>query len=102
MDIRCRKTDCKYNELLACKADKIDITDNINCASYEKVPGKARDISKQIFESTPEIADYVHNKKMCLECKADCLFNKDKECIANGITVNDIKDKPLCITFCRK
>lgn len=102
MDIRCRKTDCKYNELLTCNANKIIIDDNFGCKSYERVADKAKDISKQIFSQTPEIADYRHNKDMCLQCKADCLFNKSKICIANGITINDVKNEPECITYMKK
>lgn len=102
MDIRCRKTDCEFNERLTCNSKEILIDNNIVCKSYIKVAEKARDISKQIFEETPEIGDYKHNKDMCLKCKAECIFNKNKECIANGITLNDIDDIPKCITFSKK
>ena len=102
MDIRCRKTDCVYNELLTCRADKIEIKDELECACYKKDSEKEIDISKQIFEGEPEIAPYRHNKDLCLKCKADCLFNNNHNCIANGITVNDVNDCALCITFMKK
>ena len=102
MDIRCRKTDCEYNEMLTCRVKELKVSEKLECLSYKKHPDKARDISKEIFETTPQIASYRHNKDLCLECRADCLFNKSKNCIANGITVNDIKDCPICITFMKK
>ncbi len=102
MDIRCRKTDCKYNEGLVCKSDKTKIEPNLNCSIYKKDIAKQTDISKNIFEGDYKIAPYKHNKKLCLECDADCLFNKNKNCIANGITINDVEDNPLCITYMKK
>ncbi len=102
MDIRCRKTDCVYNNLLTCMANKIVILDDLDCDTYQKDETKKRDISKQIFEGEPQIAPYRHNKDMCLECKADCLFNKQRDCIANGITINDVSDNAICITYMKK
>jgi hypothetical protein len=45
------------------------------------------------------VAEYRHNKKLTLRCKAHCLFNNQCKCIANGITVNPINEVPKCITF---
>ena len=102
MDIRCRKTDCKYNDFLTCTAPNITITNKIICDMYEK--GKEKiDISKQIFSETPpEIKDYKHLRDMCLVCQTDCLFNREGNCIANGITINDIHNSAKCITYAKK
>ena len=98
MDIRCRKTNCKYNDRLSCKAEKINISQKLNCEDFHRIIGKEVDISKQIFEQTPEISAYRHNKKQPLKCSAICLFNKEGHCQANGITINDVKESPKCCT----
>jgi hypothetical protein len=98
MDIRCRKTDCKYNEGLTCLVNELNINDKNNCKEYIK--GKEKiDISKQIFSDTPpEIKDYRRVKDMNLHCSAECLFNRQGKCIANGITINDVQNQAKCIT----
>lgn len=98
MDIRCRKTNCKYNDRLSCTANKINISQKFNCEDFQRVIGKDVDISKQIFEQTPDISSYRHNKKLPLQCNASCLFNKEGHCRANGITINDIHENPKCCT----
>lgn len=102
MDIRCRKTDCKFNEGLTCCSKKILITNKNFCDMYEK--GKEKiDISKQIFsENPPKIKDYQHIKNKNLTCKTDCLFNCSECCVANGITINEISNLAKCITYTKK
>lgn len=102
MDIRCRKTDCKYNEGLTCNVKALNIDNNNTCCCYEK--GKEKiDISKQIFSETPpDIKDYRHLKDVNMHCKTTCLFNKDGRCVANGITINEINENAKCITFLKK
>ena len=101
MDLRCRKTTCKFNNNLTCTAGEINITEKFLCASFkEDKTKKELDFSSQIFNGkTPQIAEYRHIKNACLTCKAKCLFNKNLKCIANGITVNAPNNTPKCITF---
>lgn len=102
MDLRCRKTGCKYNKNLTCTACHVNIANNLFCQTYKDEKGKEiKDFSVTIFTDTPpKIADYRHIKDACLHCKAKCLFNKDGYCLANGITVNaGISKEPKCITF---
>ena len=102
MDLRCRKTTCKFNKDLTCMAKKVDITQKLVCKTYEADNGKEeKDFSKLIFSDTPpKIADYRHMQDMCLRCAAKCLFNNSGHCLANGITVNAAMQKdPKCMTF---
>ena len=101
MDLRCRKTSCKFNKDLTCLANEINITEKFICASFKNDASKQeKDFSSKIFtENPPKVADYRHIKNTCLICKARCLFNKDCKCIANGITVNAPNNTPKCITF---
>lgn len=99
MDIRCRKTNCKYNNSLTCMASGIVISDGLTCMQFERGE-KGKDFSMKIFdEEIPDIAAYRHTKNLTLKCKAKCLFNNKCACIANGITVNHVSEVPKCITF---
>ena len=102
MDLRCRKTGCKYNKELTCTAPSIRISKKLDCMEYENERNKEiKDFSKLIFSDTPpKIADYRHLKNMCLHCEANCLFNNAGLCISNGITINAAtSNTPKCITF---
>jgi len=102
MDLRCRKTSCKFNKDLTCQAKSISISSNLVCRQYVRREGKElKDFSKQIFTENPfKVADYRRINDMNLTCKAICLFNKEGRCLANGITVNDSSSKEAkCITF---
>ena len=102
MDLRCRKTGCKYNKDLTCMSEKVNISNKLVCTDYENEKGKEiKDFSSLIFSETPpKIADYRHLKDMNLSCQANCLFNKNGHCISNGITVNAALSKePKCMTF---
>ncbi len=100
MDIRCRKTNCRYNDRLTCRAKEINISEKTICKDYSYTDSSI-DISKKIFESDepPKVSPYRHNKKITLNCSAKCLFNENGKCIANGITLCDSNKTAKCITF---
>ena len=102
MDLRCRKTNCKYNKDLTCHAQSINISNKLVCLEYQNEKGKGiKDFSKLIFSETPpKVADYRHIKNMCLRCDANCMFNKNNRCLSNGITINAAtSNEPKCMTF---
>ena len=99
MDIRCRKTKCKYNDRHTCKAKSILINKVDKCEKYEKKGDKpTKDTSKKMFKKVPNFAPQRDTKKMKIECKNNCVLNHEGRCVANGITINDINTKPLCMT----
>ena len=101
MDIRCRKTVCKYNDRFTCKAKDILVDNKVICSTYEKDENKedVKDITKHLFEETPDFAPQRDSKAMEIKCKANCLFNHNGQCVSNGITLNSIKEKPYCVSF---
>ena len=102
MDLRCRKTNCKYNKELTCMAKGVDISSKYVCHTYiEDKDKEEKDFSKLIFsENPPKVADYRHIEDMNLICSAKCLFNRSGHCIANGITINSAyTPSPKCITY---
>lgn len=102
MDIRCRKTKCKYNDRYTCKAKGITISQGDICTNYDPADKPAPDTTKTLFERTPEYAPQRDSTAIEIICKTKCVLNKDGKCIANGITVNDVKSKPYCMTFIKK
>jgi hypothetical protein len=102
MDLRCRKTNCKFNKSLTCTAKSINISNKLECRQFVAGENKEnKDFSSKIFsDNPPKVADYRDLKDVSLNCKATCLFNKNGHCLANGITVNaGTSREPKCITF---
>lgn len=104
MDIRCRKTTCKYNDKYTCRAKEILIRKNCECEQFENdATKKVEDMTDRIFsDNPPKYALQRDTAKMSIGCNAHCLFNQKGKCVANGISLNDIKEKALCVTFLRK
>lgn len=103
MDIRCRKTSCSFNNDYTCKAKEILIKKNGECAKFEKGNKPAVDKTKWLFtDKAPKYAKQRNRSTLEIGCNAHCLFNDNGKCVANGITLNDLKEKPLCVTFLRK
>lgn len=108
MDVKCRKTTCKYNKTHNCMAKKNLVEADTQCVTYEKDTrdnilenNKHNDMSKTLFQKKIKDAPYRSRRNIVIECKADCLFNKNGKCQANGITVNDLQT-PYCITFLKR
>ena len=103
MDIRCRKTRCRFNNCYTCKAKEIGVTKKVICGSFEKDPDKPEiDTTKHLFEEPPKYSPQRDSKTAIITCEAPCLFNKGGKCVSNGITVNAIKEKPYCVSFLEK
>lgn len=100
MEIICRKTCCKYNNNFACMAGGINVEETAICHTFEESDKKEIDSSKKLYKKPVNYNNkYRYGSKLCIGCKAKCQFNHQGECQANGITVNDLKEKPYCITF---
>ncbi|MDD4110120.1 MAG: DUF1540 domain-containing protein [Clostridia bacterium] len=108
MDIRCRKTTCKYNKTHSCFAESIKITKKVQCDTYYidtkreiENENKANDMSKKLFKKPIKDSPHRSRKTIHILCDADCLFNEKGICKANGITVNDLGE-PYCVSFLKR
>ena len=103
MDIKCRKTSCKYNNAYTCRARDVNISGHTSCLTFDADAEKsAEDFSKNMFEAdTENYANSRHIREVNLICDSThCLFNKEGKCSANGITVIDEgHSKTACATF---
>lgn len=103
MDLRCNKTNCKFNDRYACRAKDIHVSKSTECRTFEhdKQKDNLPKLSSTMFEQAPDIAPFRAKDKVGVLCHAPCLFNKDGVCTANGITVLDNKEA-ICGTFIEK
>ena len=102
MDVRCKKTSCKFNKGTTCMAKQLNIGNTTQCESF-RFGGVEKDMSAKMFEAAPEFANSRHIKDVNLCChKIHCLFNENNKCNANGITVLNENNKPMCGTFIKK
>ena len=102
MDIKCRKTSCRYNDSYSCQAKSIDICRSTQCGTFQPDNTKPTlDYTRNMFEADLEYANSRHIKNVCLRCASRiCLFNHGGECSANGVTILDEgKGDTACATF---
>ena len=106
MDLICKKLNCKHNDKYACMKDKIMVSHSAECDSFEAAKdlaeGQKQDASRDMFETAPDYHPYRHKKNIDIECGAECLFNQNYKCRANGISVCNCKDNAICTTFIKK
>ncbi len=106
MDLKCKKLNCKNNDRYSCMKDCIKVSDSAECDSFEKADNldekQRQDVSQTMFETAPDYHPYRHKREVDIECGADCLFNSNHKCRANGISVCNCGKTPLCTTFLKK
>ena len=106
MDLKCKKLNCEHNDRYSCMKDSIKVSDHAECESFvlakELDNGQKQDASRDMFETAPDYHPYRHKKEVDIECGAECLFNYDSKCKANGISVCNCSKCALCTTFIKK
>ena len=90
-DLKCKRQDCKFNHNCNCTAKNIKVGERTDCETYSEsqIPNKEKD----------KIAQPAMRKNINVPCDANCLFNKDCICKANGISVMTNDGSPECCTF---
>lgn len=96
-DIKCKRMQCEFNKDCNCIAHDLEVTKNTECKTFK--PRTDGEISTESKIGQPAI-----RKNIIVSCKADCLFNENQLCLANGITVQtcDNENCPNCCTFKKK
>ena len=93
-DLKCKRMNCKYNKKCNCVAGKIDVAPSTACTTY--VDSGYKRVKGDEIEQAPT------RKNTSVKCQADCLFNDNCTCKANGISVMTNDFKPECCTFMPK
>ena len=96
-DLKCKRKGCEFNKNSNCTAKVVEVTQNTGCKTY--IPSE-----KNKEDEVSKVGQPAIRKDIEVDCKADCIFNNNNVCSANGITVQTLSDKscPNCCTFMPK
>ena len=96
-DLKCKRQDCQHNKNCNCVIKYVEIKEDTSCDSFEK--SNEAEVGEIEKIDQPAI-----RKNITVECQADCIFNKNSICEANGITVQTENNEfcPNCCTFMPK
>lgn len=98
-DLKCGLKSCRHNKGYCCCSHDITVDENSDCKTFSPDENKRTSLFEAGGDFVP--ADYSVDTKV--ECTADCLFNRDNNCYANGITVmGEGKTQAACLTFIKK
>ena len=97
-DLKCGLRACVHNRAYCCAAKKIAVDESADCTTYEPDETKRR----SLFEAGEDFVPRDYSVDTFVKCDAKCVFNKDRLCYANGITVmNDKQGDAMCLTYIR-
>ncbi|MEG1581826.1 MAG: DUF1540 domain-containing protein [Clostridia bacterium] len=95
VDLKCKRVGCTHNCDCNCNAKEIKVNSSAECKTYkagEKVTKPVTDI----------VSQKIVRPNVDVTCSAPCIFNKNNECIANGITVCTEHKTVSCSSFMPK
>ena len=93
-DLKCGKKSCKHNKGYCCCARKIEVDKSTDCLTYDPTEKKP-----SMFEAGADFVKADYSVDTAVDCNADCIFQKEHKCIANGITVMGDNTNANCLTF---
>lgn len=96
VDLKCKRVGCEFNKNCNCGAKKVLVDEKTNCTTYTK------DLTKENEKDVDSIPMPLVRSDVKTYCKAKCVFNRQGECVANGITVCTENRFPECSTFMPK
>lgn len=93
-DLKCKRKNCLYNKYCNCTAHRIEVAKSTKCTTYEDCG-----YEKQEHDEIPQPPS---RKNTNVGCQANCIFNDNHVCKANGISVITNDFSPECCTFMPK
>jgi len=95
-DLKCGMSACVRNKAYSCVAKTIRVSGRTDCKTYTPSEEKRR----SLMEAGEDFATRNYSVDTEVKCDAKCVFNRDRVCYANGITVMSGKSADaLCFTF---
>jgi len=100
-DLKCKRLDCDYNKNCNCTVKHLEIKNDTSCETYHK---SEKEIKTRNIEEIERVNQPAMRKNIQVGCHAECLFNTNYSCQANGITVQTCDNTycPNCATFMPK
>ena len=103
MNLKCNKANCEHNCKFSCNAKEVHIARNTDCKTFRKDANKTEEqllaMKADMFELSNDMLHYKGAKDIDIKCKADCVFNNNGNCNANGITVLEKNTDGICGTY---
>lgn len=95
-DLKCKRQSCTHNKNCNCTSKRVEVSKDSECKTFE--PGQTMKHQEEKIGQPPI------RKDIKVGCKADCIFNNNNVCSANGITVQTCTSNtgeacPTCCTF---
>ncbi len=92
-DLKCKRQGCTHNKNCNCTAKHIEVSKSAACKTYEA--------SNQPREQEERIDQPPIRKDIKVGCIAECIFNENNKCTANGITVQTCSNRAeaTCCTY---
>ncbi len=96
-DIKCKRMECEFNKNCNCNAKDLEVSKTTECKTF--LPSNE---PHKVEES--KIGQPAFRKNILVSCNANCLFNQEHMCQANGIYVKTLEspDHPNCCTYKQK
>lgn len=93
-DLKCKRKGCVHNKNCNCTANIVEVKSDTGCKTF--APSNEAEIGEVEKVGQPAI-----RKDIEVACHADCIFNSNSVCTANGITVQtcDNITEPNCCTY---
>ena len=93
-DIKCKRMECEFNKNCNCNAKDLEVSKTTECKTFTEShePHKVEE---------SKIGQPALRKNIIVSCKANCLFNQEQMCLANGIYVKTLENTncPNCCTY---
>lgn len=94
-DLKCAMRNCKFNNAYSCTAEHIKVDRGAICTSYDERGSE----TNKLFEMGADMSARDYSTDTAVGCDAPCLFNKDRTCVAIGITVLTEEESAECVTY---
>ncbi|MCL2822345.1 MAG: DUF1540 domain-containing protein [Firmicutes bacterium] len=107
-DLKCSMGSCEFNKGYSCCAKQISIGENTACTSFSPRQNSAQGdqaaakTEPSFFEAGSDFVAANYGTDTSVGCDAGCIFQKQNNCTANGITVMKAHGKAECLTFIKK
>lgn len=94
--LRCTTTNCEFNRNMHCTAANVSFNKRGVCNTKMKREGG---MLAQIFEDFETSKEFdIEYQDIQVKCDADCIYNVNRMCGRENITVEDSMTKTKCFT----
>ncbi|MFA6867349.1 MAG: DUF1540 domain-containing protein [Clostridia bacterium] len=99
LQLKCTTSNCQHNLKGHCNAGIISVNDKGICESKMK---RAGGMLEQTFKELEASDEFLSDAPNLIQCKADCVFNKDNKCHADSIMLSDKMLNVKCVSRMKK